>query len=127
MATLTRRLQFNAAPVHPSLGAVARATSALLGTWLAIAGWVFQEPMKLQLSGWSSGIAITVVAANAFWFPTARYFNALIAVWVGLSYFVLDGPRGPGFVNSLVVAFVVFLVSLAPNSTRISPDGPLRR
>jgi len=124
MATLTRRLHFNAFPVRPSAAAVARATNAVLGAWLAVSGWVFDDPLKFQLSSWGSGLAITVIAINGFWFPTVRFLNAALAVWVGLSYFVMDGPRGPGFVNSLIVAFVVFLVSLVPSNTRFSPERP---
>jgi hypothetical protein len=125
MPTLLRRLQFNAAPVQPSFASVARATNAVLGAWLAISGWIFDDPLKLQLSCLGAGVAITIVAINAFWFPTIRFVNSALAVWVGLSYFILDGPRGPGFVNSLLVSFVVFLVSLIPSSTRSSPERPV--
>ncbi|MBL8956899.1 MAG: hypothetical protein JNK82_39360 [Myxococcaceae bacterium] len=127
MATLTRRLQLNAFPVNPSLGGVARATSALLGTWLVFSSFVFNDPLKFQLSGWGAGIAIAVLAINSFWFPAVRFVNTLIALWVAASYFVMDGPRGPGMVNTLIVGFFVFFVSLIPNATRVSPERPSRK
>src|SRR5262245_15135879 len=94
MAFVSRFLQLDSPPVHPSVGAVARAANATLGAWLAFSAWIWDQPFRAQLNGYVIGAAITIVAINAFWFPTARFLNTAIALWLlgSVRAFAVDGP-----------------------------------
>jgi hypothetical protein len=123
MALFPRFLQLDSPPLHPSLAAVARSAHAVLGGWLAFSGWLFEQPFRGQLNSYAVGIAITLVAINAFWFPLARLLNTAIALWLAWSIKVYQ-LEGAARINTFAVALLVFLISVFPRHTRDSPERP---
>lgn len=95
-----------------------RLSCIAVGAWLFASAFVWPHSMPQFNNAWVSGLLVIVFATLAMAaFDWGRYLNAVIAVWLFVSSFVL--PGGDGFAtkaNHAVVAIVLFLTAMIPGT-----------
>ncbi|MGH7438733.1 MAG: SPW repeat domain-containing protein [Polyangiaceae bacterium] len=86
----------------------------LVCTWLVISAFAWPHTFAQMTNTWIVGVIGAVVAlVGLFADARARYANTVLAVWLFISVFALPGAERGTVWNNVIVAFVLFLLSLS--------------
>ena len=96
---------------------IARIVNCLLGNWLRISGFVWQHVYAQRVNAWLVGVLIALVALASLSAPSIRYLNTILAVWLFISPWALHGANRGTVWNNVLVAVVVFCLSLYQGSS----------
>ncbi len=100
---------------------IPRVINILLGIWLFISAFIWPHTASQFNNAWIVGILGIIFAAIAFGAPQARYLNTALAVWLFISAFALPTMTAGTIWNSVIVAAVMFVMSLLPEDWRGLP------
>ena len=90
-----------------------RLLNLVLGGWLVVSAFVWQHSATGFMNSWLSGLAIALVSLIGAFFPSARWVNASIALWLFVSTLLVDHAMVATAWHNAIVALAVFSVSLA--------------
>lgn len=97
-----------------------------LGAWLFISAFLWPHATASAANAWIVGLLIAIASLIALRMPWMRWVDTALAVWLFLSTLVMsDATRGTLW-NNLIVAVLVFLVSLVPEGLFPTPRWPIR-
>ncbi len=127
MAMQTNRDVTNISGDTQPLGNWARYLNALIAAWLFISAFAWGHTVPLRQDTWIVGILMFVTALIAMATPGFRWVNTVLAIWLFISTLAFP-HRTPGTLwNNLIVAVVVFLLSLVPSNARVGGTTPAHR
>lgn len=86
-----------------------RAINLALGVWLAGSTFLWAHSNAQLGNAWMVGIAVVVVAAA----PRLRWVNGVLALWLFVSAFALPHSAVATVWNSVLVAILMFSISIA--------------
>ncbi|MGE5187221.1 MAG: SPW repeat protein [Acidobacteriota bacterium] len=99
-----------------SAGMWARWINIIAGAWLFVSAFVWPHTMSMQTNTWIVGGLIFVAAIIAVFAPTVRFANTVLAIWLFFSTFFIVHTNTGTVWNNVIVAIVVFVLSLTPSS-----------
>lgn len=106
-------------PDVPNTGAAARVVELALGVWLFLSAFVWPHSQAETINAWIVGALAIVFAVVALLGESrAQYLNTALAIWLFLSAFVLPAIHTGTLWNNVLVAIVLFAVSLVPGGKR---------
>jgi hypothetical protein len=100
-----------------------RVVNVALGIWLFISAFVWPHSPAQMTNTWILGLLCVAFAVAAMYTPQARYLNSALAVWLFISAFALPRYNVGTAWNNVIVALVVFFVSLAPSEATVTGGG----
>ncbi len=92
-----------------------RYLSALIALWLFISAFAWRHAMWVRQDTWIVGVLMFVSALIAIATPGFRWVNTVLSAWLFISTLVTAHPHVGTVWNNLIVACVVFLLSLIPS------------
>ncbi len=98
-------------------GVGARLFNVAVGIWLFFSAFIWPHTPAQMLDTALVGLAIVLIAALGTGIPRLRYANTALAVWLFVSAWVLPTRSSGTFLNDVIVALAVFIVSLIPGRT----------
>lgn len=99
-----------------AMGSWARYLNALIAAWLFISAFVWPHTVPLRQDTWIVALLMFVTALIAIATPGFRWVNTVLAIWLFISTLAIH-HRNPGTLwNNIIVAAVVFLLSLVPSA-----------
>lgn len=112
-----------AAPLHADhwLGWIPIA----LGAWLFVSAFLWPHGTASAANTWIIGLLIAIAGLIALRMPWMRWVDTALAIWLFLSTLAMPGASRGTLWNNLIVALLVFLVSLVPEG--MFPAGHLRQ
>lgn len=97
-----------------------------LGAWLFISAFLWPHGTASATNTWIVGLLIVIASLVALSMPWLRWVDTALAIWLFLSTLAMaDATRGTVW-NNVIVAVLVFLVSLVPEGVFPTPHGPIR-
>jgi lysylphosphatidylglycerol synthetase-like protein (DUF2156 family) len=93
-----------------------RIVDFLLGAWLFASTFLWPHTHDEQMTAAILGILIAVVGGWAMFAHVVHYLNTLLAIWLLFSTLGAQHASAATTVNQVIVAIVVFLLSLVPNT-----------
>lgn len=111
-----------ARPTAPAIGA--SGIDFVLGVWLFISAFVWPHSSASQLNSWIVGALIAILAAWGAFVPRVRVVNSLLALWLFFSSIAITHVTGGSLWNNLIIAIIVFFVSLVPTGPAIRAGAP---
>ncbi|MGE5186646.1 MAG: SPW repeat protein [Acidobacteriota bacterium] len=87
----------------------------LAGAWLFISAFVWPHTLSAQANTWIVGALMFIVAIAALFQPPVRWANTALAVWLFVSTWFFPHADTATLWNNLIVAIVVFILSLTPS------------
>jgi hypothetical protein len=97
----------------PRGGEAARVVNALLGIWLIVSAFAWPHSPAQMTNAWIVGIVAAVFALGALLVDARiRYLNTVVAIWLFISVWALPGAQPATAWNSIIVAFVLFVLSM---------------
>lgn len=96
-------------------GAWPRWINLVLGVWLFISAFIWPHTESAQTNTWIVGVLIAAAAIWAMFTPQVRWLNTVLAIWLFVSTLVIPHVTTGTVWNNVIVAIVVFLVSLMPS------------
>lgn len=109
------------------MGNGARYLNVLIGAWLFISAFAWRHPVHLRQDSWIVGFLIFVTALIAIGAPAFRWVNTVLALWLFFSTLAFRHTSSATLWNNLIIAVVVFLLSLVPSSKPSSAGSVLGR
>ena len=101
-------------------GLAARVVNLVLGVWLFVSAFAWTHGKAQMTNTWILGVLAVIFALIATRVPKASYLNTALAVWLFISAFALPRMHQGTAWNNVLVAIVMFFVSLQ------LPDEPAR-
>jgi hypothetical protein len=96
------------------MGMAARYLNIIAGAWLFISAFLWQHSDSSQTNSWIVGATVMVFAAIALLVPAVRFLNTALSVWLVFSTLSIFHLTGATLWNNLIVAAIIFIVSLVP-------------
>ena len=96
-----------------------------LGAWLFVSAFLWPHTPGSMANTWIVGLLIVIAGLLALSTPWIRWFEAAIALWLLFSTIAIS-PHAATRWNNLIVASLVFLVSLVPGALFPIPRRPRR-
>jgi hypothetical protein len=96
-------------------GKTARIINALLGVWLFISAFVLPRTESARTNTWLLGVLIAGFAIASLFVPMLRWVVTACSVWLFFSTLVIHHASAAARSNNLIVAVIVFCLSLVPN------------
>lgn len=103
------------ADIRHDPGARARYANLILGIWLFISAFAWTHSPPSRTNTWILGLIIVFLSLSAIRTLRAHYANTAAAVWLFFSTLAITHYSRATVWNNLIVAVLVFLLSLAPN------------
>lgn len=100
-----------------------RYLNAIIAVWLFISAFVWRHTPALRTDTWIVAVLMFCVAVGSLGSPRARFANTVLAVWLFFSTIFMTGARAGTLWNNIIVAIVVFALSLVPTSGRSTLPG----
>ncbi len=97
-------------------GVAARYVNIVVGAWLFISAFLWRHTDPSRTNTWIVGLLAVIFAAIALRSPQVRFVNTVLAVWLFFSTLSIYHVSGGTLWNNLIVAIVMFVVSLVPSS-----------
>ena len=94
----------------------ARWFNMVMGGWLFISAFVWTHTPAQFNNAWLVGAATVVVAAIGLRVPQLRLVNALLALWLFISAWVLPFGLPGTFWNHVVISVAMFIAALTPGT-----------
>ena len=96
-----------------------------LGAWLFISAFLWPHGTA-SANTWIVGLLIAIASLIALRMPWMRWVDTALAIWLFLSTLAMPGATRGTLWNNLIVALLVFLVSLVPEGVFPAPHRPSR-
>lgn len=97
-----------------------------LGAWLFLSAFLWPHHTGPAVNSWIVGLLIVVASLIALRMPWMRWIDTALAIWLFLSTLAMPGSNRGTLWNNLIVAALVFLVSLVPEGLFPTPHRPIR-
>ncbi len=97
-----------------------------LGAWLFISTFLWPHGTGPAANTWIVGLLIVIASVIALRMPWMRWVDTALAIWLFLSTLAMSGATRGTLWNNLIVAVLVFLVSLVPEGMFPTPHSPIR-
>lgn len=97
-----------------------------LGAWLFISAFLWPHGTASATNTWIVGLLIAIASLIALRMPWMRWVETALAIWLFLSSLAMPGATRGTLWNNLIVAALVFLVSLVPEGLFPTPHRPIR-
>ena len=97
-----------------------------LGAWLFVSAFLWPHGTASAANTWIVGLLIAIAGLFALRMPWMRWIDTALAIWLFLSTLALPGATRATLWNNLIVALLVFLVSLVPEGLFPAPHRPIR-
>jgi hypothetical protein len=94
---------------------LARYANMLLGLWLFLSAFAWSHPSTSRTNTWILGLSIAISATVALGSAILRRVSSMLALCLAFSTLPTYAVDRATFFNNLVVAVVVFALSLIPN------------
>jgi hypothetical protein len=95
-----------------------RAINIILGIWLFISAFAWPHSNAQMINTAIIGVLAVIFALLASYsVPQARFVDTLLAIWLFISAFALPSISPGTIWNNVIVAIVMFAVSLVPSGT----------
>lgn len=104
-----------------------RYVNIIAGAWLFTSAFLWQHSAPSRMNNWVVGGLIMVFAAIGLLLPMARILNSVLSIWLFFSALAVFHLMGAALWNNLIMATVVFLVSLIPTTYSAGPGHRPRR
>lgn len=91
----------------------------ILGIWLFISAFLWPHTQAQFTNAWIVGLIAVALGLIALAAQPVRFVNTLLAIWLFISAWVLPTQMVGTQWNSVIVAILLFLLSLAPGTTGI--------
>ena len=113
------------------MGTWARYANVAAGTWLFVSGLWWLQPAGPRLNALVIGLMIAGVSVWSLWAEEARFIDSALSVWLVFSTLAIFDVSGAALWNDLIVAVLVFALSLVANEEgpprwTIPPSGSVR-
>jgi hypothetical protein len=92
-----------------------------LGAWLFISAFLWPHGAASAANTWIVGLLIAIAGLIALRMPWMRWVDTALAIWLFLSTFAMPHVTRGTLWNNLIVALLVFLVSLVPEGVFPTP------
>jgi hypothetical protein len=89
-----------------------RGFNVAIGAWLFASAFLWEHAPDQKTNTWVCGVLTVVFALLAMVAPPARWLNAVVAVWLALSVWVLPHADLATQTNNTVAAIAIFLFTL---------------
>lgn len=89
----------------------ARVFEIILGTWLFLSVFLWEQTPAQVENAWFSGLLTVAFATAALVQPGARWLNAALAVWIVVSVWVLPTPNLATAWNHVLTGVAIFVVA----------------
>jgi hypothetical protein len=96
-----------------------------LGAWLFISAFLWPHSTASAANTWIVGLLIAIASLIALRMPWMRWVETALAIWLFLSTLAMPGATRGTLWNNLIVAVLVFLVSLVPEGLFPTPHRPI--
>lgn len=110
-------------PIARPNGTWVRYAASAVATWLLLSAFLWPHGEAQRVNTWVVGMLMLVVSFSAAVVPRMRFANTVLAVWLFFSTIVLGGYTAT-VANNLIVAAVVFVLSLIPSVKRPAATPP---
>lgn len=97
-----------------------------LGAWLFVSAFLWPHGTASGTNSWIVGLLIVIASLIALRMPWMRWVETALAIWLFLSTLAMPGATRGTLWNNLIVALLVFLVSLVPEGVFPTPHRPIR-
>lgn len=115
MEPLDRELREDAETPHTAPN-WARYTTALVAAWLLVSAFAWPHSVALRQVTWITGALMFATAVAAMSLPVFRWVHTALAAWLFLAtVWLLPHVSAATVWNNVIVAGVVFTLSLFPN------------
>jgi hypothetical protein len=98
----------------------ARLMLIVLGVWLVISAFIWPHGSVQSTNTWVSGALCVAGALLLVKVPEARYFNALLGVYLFVSSWILPGSMGT-LMNNLLVGVAIGFAAILPGYVHNGP------
>ncbi len=88
----------------------------VLAIWLFISAFVWPHTVASRTNTWILGVIVFLVALWALAQPQVRWLNTLAAIWLFFSSIWVQHVSVGTLWNNLIVAVLVFIFSLVPQT-----------
>jgi hypothetical protein len=95
-------------------GRTARTLNIILGVWLFVSAFLWTHTPADRVSCWAVGLGVIAFAVIAMSIPTARWVNTALGAWLFISAFALPHVHVGTRWNEVIVALLVFFISIVP-------------
>jgi hypothetical protein len=86
--------------------------------WLFISAFAWRHTMPLRQDTWIVALLTFIVALVAVAAPAFRWVNTVLAVWLFVSTLAFRHTMPATLWNNIIVAIVVFALSLVPSASQ---------
>ncbi len=100
----------------------ARYWNVVVGIWLFISAFIWPHSPAQQTNTWICGLLCVAFALWAAAAPPMRYLNTALAVWLFISVWALPTLNAGTVWNNIIVAIVMFVISLIPSGRATRAD-----
>jgi hypothetical protein len=97
-----------------------------LGAWLFVSAFLWPHGTASATNTWIVGLLIAIASLIALRMPWMRWVDTALAIWLFLSTLAMPGATRATLWNNLIVALLVFLISLVPEGLFPTPHRPIR-
>jgi uncharacterized membrane protein len=100
-----------------------RYLTILLSVWLFISAFAWMHTAPSRTNTWIVAVLLVLSALSTITAPAMRWFNMALSVWLFISTLAFPHVTNATLWNNLIVAVVVFVLSLIPRQMqRHSPS-----
>jgi hypothetical protein len=101
----------------------ARIASILIGCWLFLSTFVWEQTPSQAYNAWICGVLAASFAALAIAQPKIRYFNSALGIWLFLSAWVLPTSNLKTLWNCVACGIAIFFLSLVRSQIPTGEDS----
>ena|SRR5690242_1214589 len=105
---------------------VIRSINLVLSLWLMVSSFLWTHSEAQFTNAWMLGVVATVMAAFSIEVPQLRWVNGVLSLWLFVSAFALPHVTLATVWNSVIIAVLMFSVSVAETMGPVS-DQHVRR
>lgn len=91
-----------------------RLANAVLGIWLSVSTFIWPHAAAQRSDALVIGILAVAFALSAIQYPTVRYMNSVLAIWLLFSAWAGEVATDMTRWNNTLVASAMFALSLVP-------------
>jgi hypothetical protein len=104
----------NIAPQPSESAAWPRFATGVVAVWLFISAFAWPHNYGLRDNTWVVAVLMFGVSSWAVREPSVRVINTALSIWLFVSTIFMGGHNPATLWNNIIVAFVVFVLSLTP-------------
>jgi SPW repeat-containing protein len=95
--------------------------NVMFGLWLFVSAFAWSHGHPQMTNTWICGVLCITFAIAGMEFPSARYLNTLLAVWLFVSSWAVPSESIATVWNNVLCAIAIFVISLVPSTPTTLP------